>query len=480
MADFTELIRKQHYLNGKWIDGHNESRLTVANKYTKDELATLTLASPAQVSQAIDAAHRAQGAFRKFSAQQKAERLEALADKLRNQREAFAQLICAEAGKPIAYARTEVERALTTLKFAAAECLRDGGEYVNVDYNAGEGRTALVRRFPIGPVAGITPFNFPLNLVMHKVAPALAVGAPIIIKPASKTPLTALALASLIDELDYPEGAFNVIAARGSHTESLVTDERVKHLSFTGSDTVGWGLKGQAQKKHVTLELGGNAAVIVDAGIDVNKAAEATAYGSFLYAGQICISTQRVIVHKAVYDEFEVAFLDATARTHTGDPTDERTVNGPMISDDDLQRIDSWVNEARESKAEILMGGEVRSETHNLYAPTIIRDFRSDLKVAEEEAFAPVVVIERVNDFEEALERANDSRYGLQAGVFTNSVAHMKRAHEALEVGGVIINSVPGFRVDSMPYGGVKDSGHGREGVKYAMESMTEPRLLVY
>ena len=480
MAAYATLLQTQQYLNGRWQDGGKAKVLDVKDKYTQDTIAELPLASKAQIDKAIADAQKGFAAYRSWSAEKRADNLNLLAAKLEANQAAFARLIVAEAGKPLPYARTEVQRGLTTLRTAAAEALRLGGEVVPIDFDAGVGKTAFTKRVPIGPVAGITPFNFPLNLMLHKVAPALAVGNSIVIKPASATPLTALAFAQLIDALDYPEGTFQVLVAKGRDAQQLVEDERIRMLSFTGSDKVGWQMKADAGKKHIALELGGNAALIVDASADVGLAAKRAAVGSFLYAGQICISTQRVFVHDEVYETFKTAFLAETEKLLTGDPNQDNTTNGPLISADDVTRTADWVKEALDNGATMLTGGEILSKQHNLYAPTILTNVAPDMKVAAEEAFAPVAVVERVPDFATAIRRTNDSRYGLQAGVYTNDFAHVQQAHNELDVGGVIINDVPGFRNDAMPYGGVKDSGFGREGVKYAMQEMTEPRLLVY
>lgn len=468
------------YLAGQWEQGGDPTPLPVLDKYHGTVLAHAPQADRSQMDRAIAAAHAARGALRQWSAGQRSHALDQLADALKANEEALAHLIMQEAGKPIAYARVEVERAVATVRTAAAEALRFGGEVVPLDHGAGTGRTAFTKRIPIGVVAAITPFNFPLNLVLHKVAPALAVGCPVVLKPAPQAPLTALALARLLDQLHLPAGAVSVLPCAVPVAEQLVKDERVAMLSFTGSDTVGWHLKTLCGKKKVALELGGNAAVIVDEGVDLANTARQVATGAFLYAGQICISTQRIFAVDAVFDRFRDLLVEEVRKIPCGDPADPWTIVGPIIDKGHLDRITTWVEQAKAGGATVLTGGHVLDETHHVYAPTLLTGTSNAMKVHCAEAFGPVATLERVKDFGAAIAAVNDSTYGLQAGVFTDHLPHVKRAHDELEVGGVIINGVPGFRVDSMPYGGIKHSGLGREGVHYAMEEMSEPRLLVY
>ena len=406
--------------------------------------------------------------------------MEDLADLLEARQDDFVDMIVREAGKPLGYAKGEIARCLVTIRTAAAEALRFGGEYVPIDYGAGKGRTAFTKRFPVGVVGAITPFNFPLNLALHKIAPALAVGCPIVVKPSPYTPLVLLAFAALIDEVGFPAGAMNAVVADIPEAEKLVTDDRIALLSFTGSDTVGWKLKALAGKKKVQLELGGNAATIVDSSADLAHAAKRVAIGSFLYAGQICISTQRIFVVEDVFDVFLKLLVPEIEALKVGDPQDPEVMVGPLIDPVHVGRIDQWVKEALEGGAKALIGGTPLDAERNLYAPTLLTGTAAGMKVQAREVFGPVAVIEAVPDLETAITQVNDSAFGLQAGVFTNRVDHLKLAHERLEVGGILINEIPGFRVDSMPYGGIKDSGLGREGLKYAMEEMTEPRLLIY
>lgn len=476
----ASLVEARNHIAGQWTDAGDGTFLTVVDKYHGTELARIPHATSAQMDEAVAAAVRALPALRAMSAGDRSERLERLAARIDAASEELARLIMHEAGKPISYARVEIARCITTVRTAAAEALRLGGEVVPIDHGAGAGRTAYTRRFPVGVVAAITPFNFPLNLVLHKVAPALAVGCPVVLKPAPQAPLSALALARMVAQLDYPVGTLSVLACGVPVAEQLVKDERVAMLSFTGSDQVGWHLKRICGRKKVALELGGNAAVIVDADADVEAVARTVANGAYLYAGQICISTQRIYAVDSVFDAFRDALVEAVRAVRCGNPADPATIVGPIIDQGHLERIDAWVQEAVAGGATVLTGGQVHDAAHHVYAPTLLTGTATTMRVNCAEVFGPVAVLERVKDFHEAVQAVNDSPYGLQAGVFTNDLAHVKRAHAELEVGGVIIGNVPGFRVDNMPYGGIKDSGLGREGVRYAMEEMSEPRLLVY
>jgi len=480
MSAYENILKSANYINNEWLTDGTGSTLKVVDKFTQETMAEIPLATEAQMEQAIVSAEHSFKSFRKWSAGKKAEYLVKLKDALEAKKEEFAHLIVAEAGKPIGYARAEVARCLVTLETAAREAMTFSGEMVPLDYGAGTGKTAFTKRFPIGPIACISPFNFPLNLALHKIAPALACGCTIVLKPAPQSPLTCLAFAALCEEVGYPAGVINILVCDIPVAEKMVVDPRLKMLSFTGSPQVGWYLKNIAGQKKVALELGGNAAVIVDETSDLKEAATKTANGAFLYAGQICISTQRIYVHEKVYADFKNNLVEAINQLHAGNPEDEKVTVGPIIDKGHFDRINDWVNEAKADGAEILTGGKVAHEDGNVYAPTLLTNTSKGMKVVDEEVFGPVAILEKVASFEEAIERTNDSQFGLQAGVFTNRVDHMKMAHEELEVGGIIINNVPGFRLDSMPYGGVKASGLGREGIRYAMEEMTEPRLMVY
>jgi glyceraldehyde-3-phosphate dehydrogenase (NADP+) len=426
------------------------------------------------------AANEAFQTTKNWSAGKRRDMMEKLYHLLEAQKEKFVNLIIDEGAKPRSYAENEIARCLTTLKIGFEEATRIGGEVVPIDFNNGEGKRAFTQRFPIGVVACITPFNFPLNLVMHKVAPALATGCTVVIKPAPQAPMSCLAFAELFEEAGYPAGVINVLCCDIPVAEKLVRDKRVAKLSFTGSDKVGWYLKSICGKKKVTLELGGNAAVLVDEDSNVESIVDSIAMGTFLYAGQICISTQRIFVHEKVYDQFEKAFIAAIQRLKVGDPHDPEVRVGPIIDAGHLERIDSWVQEAVQAGAKLLCGGKIKSKENNLYEPTLLTHTSPSMKVCSEEVFGPVAVLEKVSSFEKGIAAINDSKYGLQAGVFTNKVDHFKKAFEELEVGGVIMNSIPGFRIDNMPYGGVKDSGLGREGLRYSIAEMTEEKLLVY
>lgn len=469
-----------NYINGEWVRERGDGEVIVRDKYHGTELARLPKAPATLMEKAIEAAHASTTALRKLSAADRSHALEEVARRIEGQRELFARTIMQEAGKPIGYARNEVERALVTVRTAAAEALRLSGESVALDFGKGVGRTAFTKRVPVGVVAAITPFNFPLNLVLHKVAPAMAAGCPVVLKPALATPLSALMLAEIINAVDWPKGAFNVLLCDNNVAESLVKDERVAMLSFTGSDTVGWYLKGISGKKKVALELGGNAAVIIDEGTGLHAAAKEVAMGANLYAGQTCISTQRIFAVQPVFNEFRDLLAKEFEALKAGDPADPEVSVGPIIDGKHFLRIREWLDEAVKGGAQVLTGGHVVDTAHHVFAATLLTNTRKDMKVGRDEVFGPLTLIEPVKDFSEAIARVNDSRYGLQAGVYTNNLAHVKQAHDELVVGAVIVNGTPGFRIDSMPYGGVKDSGMGREGVRYAMEEMTEPRLIVY
>jgi len=474
------MYRNANYINGFWVEEGDGTFNTVIDKYHGTELAKIPHATEAQMEEAIAAANASRDAVKKLSAGERSAKLEALAALIAKHEEELAQLIVQEGGKPIGYAKVEIARCITTVRTAAAEALRFTGESVALDYGAGAGKTAFTKRFPIGVIAAITPFNFPLNLVLHKVAPAMAAGCPVVLKPAPQAPLSSLALARLIEEVGWPEGAFSVLMCGVPVAEKLVKDERVAMLSFTGSDKVGWHLKAICGKKKVALELGGNASVIVDEGVDLASTAKTVAVGANIYAGQTCISTQRIYVVKSAFAQFRDLLVKEYAVLKAGDPSDASVTVGPIIDKGHFDRIAHWVNEAVTGGAQVLAGGKAVDVDRNIYAPTLLTGTKREMKVTCAEVFGPVAILEEVKDFGEALARVNDSTYGLQAGVFTDSVANMKRAHDELEVGAIIMNNVPGFRLDSMPYGGIKDSGLGREGVKYAMEEMSEPRLIVY
>ena len=475
---YKKLIKSKSFVNAAWI-GDGEC-LSVRDKYTQKLLSEIPFLNKAQVEQAVVSSEKAFLELASWSGGQRAEKLKNLYNLLEEKEEAFSELICKEAGKPYSYSKGEIARCLFTLNLAKEEATRFEGEKVPIDFGLGAGKTAYTKPFPIGPILAISPFNFPLNLVMHKVAPALAAGCPVILKPSPFTPLTSLAFGELVDKAGFPPGSLNVLVCKDSEAESLVRDERLKALSFTGSPKVGWFLKTIAGMKKVILELGGNAAVIVDENVDIKKVAQDICSGSFLYSGQICISTQRVYAHKNVFSDLKKALIEAMKNLGIGDPREEKNSVGPLIDKNALERIGSWVEEAKSEGAEVLAGGEVLDEERNIYAPTLLTETKNEMKVVDEEVFGPLAVVEKVESFEEAIEKANKTRYGLQVGVYTNRIDGMKYAFNHCQTGAVIMNFVPGFRIDNMPYGGIKQSGFGREGIKYAMRDFSEEKLLIY
>jgi len=425
----------------------------------------------------IEALTRAALRLRRMPTHERSRVLQGVSDRLRAAREEFAALLCREVRKPIRDARREVDRAVFTFSWAAQEALRFGGEWLPLDHDqASEGRFALVRRFPRGACLFITPFNFPLNLVAHKVAPAMAVGAPFLLKPAPQAPKTALRLGELLLESGWPEEASAVVPCSNEEAEALVRSESFAVLSFTGSAGVGWRLKGLAGRKHVVLELGGTACAVVCADADLAWAAARCAVGAFSYAGQVCISVQRILVEAPAYEEFKRLFLEKTRALKAGAPEEEGTDVGPLIDSAAAARVEAWIQEAVSGGARALAGGERRKD---LILPSVLEDVPPGCRLSREEAFGPVVCLERVASPAEALGRVSEGAYGLQAGVFTRDIKTVLCAWEEAEVGGLIVNDVPTYRSDAMPYGGVKLSGTGREGVRWAMQEFTEPRTLV-
>ena len=385
--------------------------------------------------------------------------------------------LCIEAGKPIKDARGEVTRLIDTFRYAAEEAVRVNGEVLEMGISArADAYRGMWKRVPLGPVSFIAPFNFPLNLVAHKVAPAIAIGCPFVLKPASLTPVGALVIGEILAETSLPPGAFSILPCRRDGAALFTTDPRLKLLSFTGSQDVGWALKSKAGKKKVVLELGGNAAVIVDEGTDIDDAVQRITIGAFYQSGQSCIGVQRILVHTSIAEHFEQKLVAATQALKSGDPKDPSTFVGPMISDREASRLHSWIDEARAAGAELLCGG---GREGNLLEATLLKDVPRSEKVVCKEAFGPVAVLSTFSDFDAALDEVNDSDFGLQAGVFTRDIYKIQRAWDELEVGGVVIGDIPSWRVDHMPYGGVKESGLGREGIKYAMEDMSEMRMLI-
>jgi len=454
-----------------------QNQLNVYNPYNKELIANTYLAGVDELHEAIEKAEKVQEELKNMPSHKKYTILMQIADALKVKREYLAKILAMEAGKPLRYALGEIDRAAQTFLVAAEESKRLPKEYLSLDWTpAGEGKQALVKYFPIGLVAGIAPFNFPLNLAVHKLAPAIAAGNPIILKPARATPLSVLELAAIISETSLPKGAVSILPMDRVSGNLLVTDNRFKLLSFTGSPSVGWRMKEQAGKKKVLLELGGNAGVIVSKSATIENAVAKCLAGSFAYSGQVCIHVQRIFVHQTIFDEFTNKLVEKTKLLKQGAPELPETEISAMIDQENAERVENWVNEAVENGAKILCGGKRQA---TFFEPTILTDTKPDMKVCALEIFGPVVSVEKFDVFEEAIRFINDSEYGLQAGIFTNQINEMNFAFNNLEVGGVIINDVPTFRVDHMPYGGVKNSGLGREGVKYAIQEMMEARLLV-
>ncbi|MFT7836490.1 aldehyde dehydrogenase family protein [Saccharothrix sp. BKS2] len=464
-----------------WIAGHAEQgvqAITVHHPFDGTEVASVAVPGPEQVERAVAAAAAVAKEFRRTPAHVRAKALLQVSQALAERAEEIAEIITAENGKPLKWAGVEVQRAVNTFRFAAEEARRFTGDLQRLDTDAtGEGRLAVVRRVSRGPVLAVAPFNFPLNLVAHKVAPALAVGAPVIVKPASATPLSALMLGELLAETDLPEGAFSVLPVRGGDMKALVTDERLPVISFTGSTSVGWSLMDGAPRKHVVMELGSNSAAIVCPDWpDLDLAASRIATFGNYQAGQSCIAVQRVLVHRDVAEEFVPKLVAAVRSLRTGDPHDPEVEVGPLIDEDNARRVEEWVAEAVAGGAVLHVGGGRSGTT---VEPTVVQDVPPSARLWHQEVFGPVLAVSVVDSVAEAFERANATDYGLQAGVFTRDVAVAFEAAAELEVGGVIIGDVPSYRADQMPYGGVKGSGTGREGVRSAMEDFTEERTLV-
>lgn len=451
--------------------------LEVRNPFDGALVGTTYLAGEPQLEEAIALAQQAGSALWAMPSHARATALRQIADEMRSRREELGLLLARECAKPLKYALVEIDRAIQTFHVASEEATRLPSEVLQLDNSpAGEGREGIVRYFPVGLVAGIAPFNFPINLVAHKVAPAIAAGCPIILKPASSTPLSALELAEIIGRTALPKGTVTVLPMDRETGNLLVTDGRFDLLSFTGSPEVGWKMKAQAGKKCVVLELGGNAGVIITKGTDLDKALPRLLMGAFAYSGQVCIHAQRFFVHRSLFSDFFRKMADGAAALKWGDPTDPTTDISAMIDRSNTSRMAEWLAEAVAAGAKVVSGG---FERDGIFAPTILTDVPRDARVCTEEVFGPIITVEAFDDFSDAIDSLNDSRFGLQAGVYTDSIGEMDMAFERIQCGGVILNDVPTFRVDHMPYGGIKDSGLGREGVKYAMRDMLEPRLLV-
>jgi len=451
--------------------------LKVIDKFNGEVAYEVAMADASAIDRAITATTEAAGPMARMAPYERQAVLAHCVDRFQERAEELAQSLCIEAGKPIKDSRGEVSRLIDTFRIAAEESVRMTGEVMNLEISPrARGYRGMFKRVPIGPCSFISPFNFPLNLAAHKIAPALAVGCPFVLKPASRTPIGALIIGEVLAETDLPKGAFSILPCRRDGADLFTTDERLKLLSFTGSPGVGWKLKANAGKKKVVLELGGNAACIVDADADLDDAIDRIVSGAFYQSGQSCIGVQRIIAHRSIYEELKQRLVAATAKLIAGDPRDENTFIGPMISVGEAERLDGWIQSAASAGGKILCGGEREGA---MLQATLLENVPADQAVCTEEAFGPVAVLSSFDSFDDALRMVNDSQFGLQAGIFTRDLYKMQQAWDVLEVGGVIIGDVPSWRVDNMPYGGVKDSGLGREGVRFAMEDMTEIRNLV-
>ncbi|MCA1625150.1 MAG: aldehyde dehydrogenase family protein [Acidobacteria bacterium] len=468
-------MNKKILIGGLWREG--TETFQVKSPFTNETLAEVFSANANETEEAIAIAGSAVKEMRKLARFEIGRGLRKISDGIEKRQEEFAETIANEAAKPIKLARGEVERGIATFAWAASEAERFAGEVVPVDTQApGKGKTAWTLRVPRGVIYGITPFNFPLNLVAHKVAPALAAKNAIIIKPSARTPLTSLLLGEVFIESGLPKGALQIVPMDVKYIDTILKDERVNMISFTGSAEVGWKLKSLAERKAISLELGGNAPVIVDETADIKKSLDRTSMGAFVYAGQVCISVQRVYVHEKIFDKWTDSFVEKAKGLKKGSPLGELTQLSVMIDEDAAKKAESWINEAVSSEAQLLCGGK---RDGAMLDATVLTNTNPEMRVVSEEIFAPVAVVEKFSDFAEAVDLSNQTKYGLQAGVFTNNLANANYASEHLEYGGVMINDVPTFRVDNMPYGGVKGSGFGREGIRYAMEEMSEIRLVV-
>ena len=464
------------YLAGEFVG--TGAPLEVRDPATGELVATTWQAGPEELERATVAAVGAFAATRRLASFERRDALAHVATRISQDADELAELLSRESGKPIRDAKVEVARGALTFRIAAEEAMRINGEWLPLDWSApNRGRSGIVRRYPIGPVAAISPFNFPLNLAAHKVAPAIAAGCSIVLKPPSKDPLVMLRVARYLAETSLPKGAVSILPMDRPTGDRMVADDRFKLLSFTGSPSVGWKMKAEAGKKKVVLELGGNAGAIVDETADLDWTVARLAFGAFAYSGQVCISVQRIYVVESIFAEFQRLFVEKVRQLKVGSPLDPATDLGPMVNSGAVARTHEWVGEAIQGGATALVGGEPDGL---FYPPTVLVDVPKDARVCGEEVFAPVVNLFSVPDFKAAIAEINDSQFGLQCGVFTNDLERTLLAHDELEVGGVIVNDVPTWRTDAMPYGGVKDSGLGREGLRWSIEDMTEPRLLAF
>lgn len=464
-----------YYLGGRPLAANTD--LAVIDKFSGEPVTRVALADGPVIDEAIALAVAAEEPMRKLPAFQRQAILNHCVRRFEERAEELALALCLEAGKPIRDARGEVTRLIDTFRIAAEESVRILGEVLPLDIAPrARGYLGMWKRVPVGACALISPFNFPLNLVAHKIAPAIAAGCPFVLKPASYTPVGALLIGEILSETNLPAGAFSILPARRESADLLVTDERLKLLSFTGSPAAGWDMKARCGHKRIVLELGGNAACVVDADADLDEAVQRIVFGAFYQSGQSCISVQRIIVHETVYATFKTKLVAATKTLKMGDPRDESTFVGPLISEDDARRLEYWIQSAVAAGGRLLCGGR---RDGVMLEPTLLEDVPPGQTICTHEAFGPVAILSTFRDFDEALSEVNNSKYGLQAGIFTRDIQKAHQAWDTLQVGGVVIGDVPSWRVDHMPYGGVKESGFGREGIRWAIEDMTEIRLMV-
>jgi glyceraldehyde-3-phosphate dehydrogenase (NADP+) len=462
-------------IGNEWRDSNN--RFEVINPYNSETVGTVCMGDKKDFEEAVIKGLKGFDVIKRLSSFERAEILNRVWNGINKRKEEIAKMITLESGKPIKDSRIEVERSINTFKIAEEEAKRLYGEFIPLDITTmSKGRIGITKRFPIGLILGITPFNFPINLVAHKIAPAIASGNSIIIKPSPLTPITSIMLGEIISDSGIPDGVLSIIPTENSVVEEIIPDNRIKKITFTGSFRVGWNIKKKAYNKRVTLELGGNAAVIIDSDKNIEYAVERCIRGSFSYAGQVCISVQRIFIKDNIYDRFMELFIDGIKRLKIGDPSNEDTDIGPMISLKEAERVEEWIGEAVKEGAKIIIGG---SRSGSIFYPTLLTDVSPTMKVYSQEIFAPVVCLISYNKFEDAIREVNNSVYGLQAGIFTRDIYKILKAYEEIDVGGIIINDVPTFRVDNMPYGGVKKSGFGREGIRYAIEEMTGIKVMV-
>ncbi|NUN12864.1 MAG: aldehyde dehydrogenase family protein [Myxococcales bacterium] len=467
-----------YYLAGRPVFPEQAGNtLPVADKTTGAIVSTVSLATTETIESAISAAVAALGTLRNLAAYERQQVLLHCVKRFEQRQDELAWALCVEAGKPIRDSRGEVTRLIDTFRIAAEESTRQTGEVLPLEISArARGYQGMWKRVPIGPCGFISPFNFPLNLVAHKIAPAIASGCPFVLKPASATPIGAILIGEILAETDLPEGSFSILPANRHSASILASDPRIRLLSFTGSPQVGWDLRSRAGNKKVTLELGGNAAVIVDSDAAIEDSAQRITFGAFYQSGQSCISVQRIFAHREIYESLKTTLVEKTKALVVGNPKDEATSIGPLISEEEAIRVEGWIQSAIGRGARVLCGGK---RNGNMIAPTLLENVPTDEPIVCREVFGPVAVLAPYDDFDQALRMVNESDYGLQAGVFTNDIYKVHKAWDELEVGGVVIGDVPSWRVDHMPYGGVKHSGLGREGVRFAMEEMTEIRMLV-